>query len=138
MACSPSFAMCNGFSSSAFFNARCMKITSLSLSSTKRMGPFLLLMRFGKLNPKFAASARSGFDADPAAHPFHGFADDRESHPGALILFRSRRFFKHFKNSFPISWRDSDAIIFKPEPNLSIDGLGADFHHRFPPFRHKL
>src|SRR5690349_3498839 len=114
MAFRPSSATKTGLEMAAFLSARCMKKTSSSLSSTRRIGLGEVTC-FVETQPEAATFAKFRSQADGATHALDGFADDGESNAGAFILFAGMDAAENLENVLKVFRRYADAVVLEQD-----------------------
>src|SRR5687768_3743505 len=92
----------------------------------------------GEVDPEAAAVAIGAIDAGRSAHSFHSTFDDRQTYAGARVLFRTLEALEEAEDSFPMLRGNADAVVFNPNTDKFVIGLGAHFYLWSTPFRDEL
>src|SRR5258705_4670004 len=91
-----------------------------------------------QFHPEFAPFADFRFEAYPSLHSLDGFAHDRQSDSGSLILIISMQSLKHAKQPLLRLVLNTDTVVLEAKPYSVLVSLAVHSHARFHPARYKL
>src|ERR1041385_5446394 len=80
-----------------------------------------------QLNPEFAAIHGVRFHADLSAHPFHGFAHNREADSSAFVFAFRMDAFEQSEQPMLMFRLDADAVVADEQSNMAVIPLGPNF-----------